>query len=130
MKLGATLYIFNTLEAVPFYMDAFGLTLGYHEFFPDGTYLHAALLKDGQEVFAVSESRNDAMVQSMLAATPTQSRPTMSYGIDFATKADIEHAYAMLTQGGTILHALGPLPWCECCADVVDRYGVSWYLCV
>jgi len=128
LKLGATLYIQNTLEAVPFYMDAFGLTLGYHEFFPDGTYLHAALLKDGQEVFAVSESQNDAMVSLMLAANQTDARPTMSYGIDFATKAEIDHAYALLTQGGAILHAIGPLPWCDYCADVVDKYGVYWYL--
>ena len=128
MKLGATLYVRNTLEAVPFYMDAFGLTLGYHEFFPDGTYLHAALLKDGQEVFAVSESQNGAMVSLMLAANPTDARPTMSYGIDFASKEKIDHAYALLTQGGTILHAIGPLPWCNYCADVVDRYGVYWYL--
>ena len=128
MKLGATLYVRNTLEAVPFYRDAFGLTLGYHEFFPDGTYLHAALLKDGQEVFAVSESQNGAMVSLMLAANPTDARPTMSYGIDFASKEEIDHAYALLTQGGTILHAIGPLPWCNYCADVVDRYGVYWYL--
>lgn len=31
MKLGATLYIKNTTEAVSFYSEAFGLTLGYHE---------------------------------------------------------------------------------------------------
>ena len=128
MKLGATLYVRNTLEAVPFYMDALGLTLGYQEFFPDGTYLHAALLKDGQEVFAVSESQNDAMVTLMLAATPTEGRPTMSYGIDFATKEEIDHAYALLTQGGPTLHAIGPLPWCNYCAEVVDKYGVCWYL--
>lgn len=129
MKLGATLYVHNTLEAVPFYMDAFGLTLGYHAFFPDGTYLHAALLKDGQEVFAVSEAQNDAMVALMLAANLTGARPTMSYGIDFASKAEIDHAYGLLTQGGTILRAMGPLPWCNYCADVVDKYGVYWYLC-
>lgn len=40
MKLGATLYIKNTVEAVEFYKEAFGMTLGYNERFPDGTFMH------------------------------------------------------------------------------------------
>ena len=31
--MGATLYIKNTIEAVAFYTEAFGLTLGYNEKF-------------------------------------------------------------------------------------------------
>lgn len=41
MKLGATLYIKNTVEAVEFYKEAFGMTLGYNERFLDGTFMHA-----------------------------------------------------------------------------------------
>ena len=41
MNLGATLYIKNTIEAVAFYKEAFGMTLGYNEKCTDGTYLHA-----------------------------------------------------------------------------------------
>ena len=130
MKLGATLYIRNTVEAVPFYREAFGLTLGYHEKFSDGTYLHASLLRDGEELFAVSESKNDAMVRAMLASTLRGSRPTMSYGLQFTSEDEVRKAYSMLQQGGTVLCPLGPLPWSACAADVVDRYGVYWYICV
>ena len=42
-----TLYIKNTLKAVEFYSKAFGLSLGYNEKHPDGTYMHAELQKDG-----------------------------------------------------------------------------------
>lgn len=52
MRLGVTLYIQNTLEAVDFYREAFGLTLGYFEKYPNGAYLHASLEKDGQEIIS------------------------------------------------------------------------------
>ena len=38
MRLGATLYIRNTAEAVGFYQEAFGLMLGYHEKYEDGSF--------------------------------------------------------------------------------------------
>ncbi|WP_018752037.1 hypothetical protein [Paenibacillus sanguinis] len=80
-----------------------GITLGYHEKFPDGTFMHAALLKDGQEIFAVSESHNDAFVDVMLASSLKASRPTMSYGINFDSEDEVKRAYEMLKKDGTVL---------------------------
>ena len=130
MKLGATLYIKNSLEAVDFYKEAFGMTLGYNEKFPNGTYIHAVLLKDGHEVFAVSESQNDAFVNVMLTSSLKESRPTMSYGINFDNEDEVRKAYSMLAEGGKVLFPLGSLPWSSCCADVIDKYGVYWYIAV
>lgn len=124
MILGATLYIQNTVEAVEFYKQAFGMTLGYHAWHPDGTFLHAELEKNGQSIFAVSESANPALVQTMLA-TPC---PTMSYGLDFDTEQEVHAAFAVLSQGGHVLRPPGALPWSPCSADVVDKYGVYWYI--
>lgn len=86
MKLGATLYIKNTIEAVALYIEAFGLTLG--------------------------------------------SRPTMSYGINFESEEEVKRAYELLAEAGTVLLELGTLPWSTCCADIIDKYGVYWYLSV
>ncbi|WP_410770192.1 VOC family protein [Fontibacillus sp. BL9] len=130
MKLGATLYIKNTVEAVEFYKEAFGMTLGYNEKFPDGTFMHAELLRDGQQVFAVSESQNDTFVQVMLASSLKESRPTMSYGINFDHEDEVSKAFSMLAEGGNVLFALGSLPWSSCCAEVIDKYGVYWYISV
>ena len=130
MKLGATLYIKNTVEAVEFYKEAFGLILGYNEKYPDGTFLHAELHRDGHEVFAVSESQNDDFVNVMLASSLKDSRPTMSYGINFDNEDEVKKAYSMLTEGGKVLLPLGSLPWSACCAEVVDKYGVYWYITV
>ena len=128
MKLGATLYIRNTVEAVEFYKEAFGVTLGGHERFPDGTYMHAELHRDGHEVFAVSESRNDTLVGILLRSTLKESRPTMSYGINFESAEEVAKAYSLLAEGGNVLLPLGSLPWSACCAEVVDKYGVYWYI--
>ncbi|MDI9481913.1 MAG: VOC family protein [Bacillota bacterium] len=130
MKLGATLYIKNTVEAVEFYKEAFGMTLGYNEKFPDGTFMHAVLLRDGHEVFAVSESQNDTFVNIMLSSSLKEARPTMSYGITFDNEDEVKKAYSMLAEGGKVLFPLGSLPWSSCCADVVDKYGVYWHITV
>jgi len=52
----------------------------------------------------------------------------MSYGINFAHEAETRKAYDMLASEGHVLRPLGPLPWNACCADVVDKYGVYWYI--
>ena len=130
MRLGATVYIQNTAEAVERYMKAFGLTLGYNERFPDGSYMHAALLKDGEEIFCVSESRNDTYVEMMLRSTLKENRPVMSYGLDFASADEVKTAFAALAADGNVMLPVGSLPWSACCAEVIDKYGVYWYLTV
>jgi len=128
MKLGATLYIKNTIEAVEFYKEAFGMTLGYNEKFPNGTFIHAALLKNNEEIFAVSESKNDALVDILLKSNINQSRPTMSLGINFENEDEIKKAYKMLSTNGNVLFPLGQLPWSPLAAEVIDKFGVNWYI--
>jgi uncharacterized glyoxalase superfamily protein PhnB len=130
MQLGATLYIKNASEAVEFYSEAFGLTLGYHEFHPDGTYLHAELHRDGHQIFAVSESTNEAFVKVMHTLEPQGVHPTMTYGIDFANEDEVRKAYEMLARDGKVILPIGSLPWSACCAEVVDKYGVFWYITI
>jgi uncharacterized glyoxalase superfamily protein PhnB len=130
VKLGATLYVKNSIEAVEFYKNAFGMTLGYNERNPDGTFLHAALIRDGDEIFAVSESQNDNLVEIMLKSSLKYSRPTMSLGVNFNNKEEVQKAYKILSVGGNVLFPLGSLPWSECAADVVDKFGICWYIAV
>lgn len=128
MQIGMTLYIKNTVEAVEFYKNAFGLSLGYHEKFPDGTYMHAELQKDGKNVFAVSESPNDELVAAMHDLAKKKISPTTSCGIHFDTEDEINKAYSMLRMEGVVRRPLGPLPWSICSADILDKYGVYWYI--
>ena len=126
MNLGATLYVKNSVEAVEFYIDAFGMTLGYNVKNSDGSFLHAELLKGEESIFAVSDNNEAEIVRSMLAAK----RPTMSYGINLDNDDELHHAYKILVEGGHILRELGSLPWSPSSADIVDKYGVCWYIYV
>jgi uncharacterized glyoxalase superfamily protein PhnB len=126
MNLGATLYVKNSVEAVEFYIEAFRMTLGYNVKNSDGSFLHAELLKGEESIFAVSENNDEEIVRSMLAAK----RPSMSYGIDLDNDDELIHAYKILVEGGHILRELGALPWSPCSADIVDKYGVCWYIYV
>ncbi len=126
MNLGATLYVKNSVEAVDFYIEAFGMTLGYNARNSDGSFLHAELLRGEQSIFAVSENDDEEIVKSMLASQ----RPTMSYGINLDNDGELEHAYKTLVEGGHILRELGSLPWSPSSADIVDKYGVCWYIYV
>ncbi len=130
MQLGATLYIKNASEAVKFYSEAFRLTLGYHEYYPDGTFLHAELHRDGHQIFAVSESTNKAFVKVMHALSPKGPHPTMTYGINFDNETEVKKAYDMLAEDGKVMLPIGSLPWSACCAEVVDKYGVYWYITI
>jgi PhnB protein len=125
MNLGATLYVKNSVEAVEFYIEAFRMTLGYNVKNSDGSFLHAELLK-GESGFAVSENNDEEITRSMLASK----RPTMSYGVNLDNDDELNHAYKILVEGGHILRELGSLPWSPCSADIVDKYGVCWYIYV
>ena len=124
MNLGATLYLNNSNEAAELYIAAFGMTLGYNVMNLDGTFLHAELLKNGKSIFAVSESTDPSTAEAILKSA----RPTMSYEIDLEGEDELNKAYQILIDGGRILRPLGALPWSPISADVIDKYGVCWYI--
>lgn len=126
MFLGATLYVQNSTDAADFYCDAFRMAIGYNAKHDNGTFLHAELEKDGNSVFAVSESRDEVIKRAMIAAD----QPTISLGVKLNSDEELLHAYKTLGEEGHILRPLGSLPWSPSSADIVDKYGVCWYIYV
>lgn len=126
MFLGATLYVHNAIEAAQFYCKAFGMTIGYNARNSDGTYLHAELEKNNQSIFAVSESQDEETRKAMLNAK----QPTMSLGINLDNNEELDFAYSEIIRDGHILRPIGELPWSPRSADVVDKYGICWYIYV
>ena len=126
MALGVTLYVKNSFEAASFYCDVFNMTLGYNVKNEDGSYLHAELVKNGSEGFAVSES-SDGDIRNVLL---TAKQPTMSLGMNLDNDKELKTAYEKISIEGHILRPIGSLPWSPCSADIVDKYGVCWYLYV
>lgn len=129
MKIGLQAYIQRSAEAIEFYQKAFGATLGYNVRNDDGTFMHAELYLDGQLLIALSESSSDVGIKNVKNYSPTD-YPTMNFGVNLDSEEAVKKAYDVLIEGGNILLSLGPLPWSTCCANVVDKFGVFWYISV
>jgi len=54
--------------------------------------------------------------------------PIASHGIDFDTEEELKKAYELLIEEGVVIRPLGKLPWDTLSADIVDKFGVCWYL--
>lgn len=117
MNIGQGLYVKNSIEAVEIYKQAFGLELGYHVLNPDGTYFHSELCKDDQVVFSVVEAPNGNVEEH-----------TVQLSVDFDSEESVRRAYAILSEGGRVETPIGPMPWTPCAAEVIDRFGVWWYI--
>lgn len=124
--LGVTLYIANSNGAIDFYCNAFKLELGYNVKNDDGTYLHAELYRQGFGGFAISESKDKIIQNAMLVAK----QPTISLGMNFDDNKELDYAYDALSKDGHIIRPIGSLPWSPYSADLVDKFGVCWYLYV
>jgi PhnB protein len=107
-------------------MSAFNMILGYDVKNSSRSFLNAELQRDGNSIFAASESDDKTIVDAML----TTPRPTMSYGINFDNDEELYNAYSMPIKDGPVLRPSGPLPWSPSTAGVIDRYGVCWYIYV
>ena len=129
MKVGLQVYLQGSLEAVAFYQRAFGATLGTHVFHPDGTYLHAELMVDGELLMALSEANNQIASDGRMAYSAT-TYPAMNFTVNLKSEHAVENAYEVLKENANILYPLGSLPWSARCANLVDRFGVFWYISV
>ena len=47
---------------------------------------------------------------------------------EMGSEENVAHALQVLSAGGVVLEPLHALPWSKCCATVIDRYGVCWWL--
>ena len=93
--------------------------MGYHVLNPDGSYFHSELYKDGKEFLSVVEAPEGRGEDSIV-----------QLGFDFDSEVEMQRVFALLREGGTLRMPPGPQPRSPCAADVVDRFGVWWYLTV
>lgn len=129
MKIALQAYIQKSEEAIELYKKAFGVTLGYNVRNEDGTYMHAELYLDGELLLALSESSSSVGIENIKRYSPTD-YPTMNFCVKLNDEVVVKKAYDILIEDGNILLPLGPLPWSSCCANVIDKFGVFWYLYV
>lgn len=116
MRIGTGIYVKNSLEAVDFYIKAFGLNLGHNVKNEDGSYYHSELYKDDEHIFSVVEGKG------------SEEESIIQLSIEFDSSDEVKRVYdTFCNDGATVDMPIGELPWSSCAASVVDRFGVWWY---
>ena len=49
---------------------------------------------------------------------------------EFKNEAAVHNAFDVLSDGGVGLEPIGQLPWSSCCATVIDKFGVCWWISI
>lgn len=119
MSIGVGLYVNHSVEAVELYCEAFELELGYHVRNEDGSFFHSELYSGEQEMLAVVESHE-----------PVTKINPVHLGFTFDDTIKLKRAFELLSKDGRVLMDICTLPWSPCAAEVMDKYGVIWYLSV
>ena len=117
-------YVKGSDKAVELYQRAFGAVMGYSVRNSDGTYLHAELMRNGEFFLAVSEAGDNFNTEVI------PKYPVMNFSVEFENEEAVRKAYQVLSENSPICTSIRVLPWSDCCADIVDRFGVYWYITV
>lgn len=98
----------NSFEAAQMYCKAFGAEIT-REFINESNtaYEHCELSVDGEGFLA------------------------MTFNVfEMGTEEAVCNAFQVLCDGGVVIEPIGELPWSKCCATVIDRYGVCWWISI
>ena len=126
MENYAQVYVKNSLEAAQTYCEAFGAEITVSMQNPEGTaYEHCELSVDGECILALSEAENPCDV----AFVHRMKWETMTFNaFDLGSEEAVYRAFRVLSNGGVVVHPIQEVPWNPCCATVIDRFGVCWWI--
>jgi uncharacterized glyoxalase superfamily protein PhnB len=116
----------NSIEAVEIYCRAFGAEVTFEIKNDDKTtYEHCELSVNGEPVLAVAEAEKTYDV-SVIHRMKWQ---TMTFNaFELGTTDAVKNAFDVLSDGGVVIETIHELPWNKCCATVIDRYGICWWI--
>ena len=128
MKCYTQVYVMNSVEAVKTYCRAFDAEVCFAIKTADQTaYEHCELAVKGEPVLAVAEAKEpyDA------AAIHRMKLQTMTFNaFELGSTEAVQNAFDVLREGGVVLEPIHEEPWSKCCATVIDRYGVCWWIAI
>lgn len=128
MKNYTQVYVKDSLEAARTYCRAFGAEITLEIKNADGSaYEHCELSVDGQGFLALAEAKNPCDV----AFVHQMKWETMTFNVfEMGSEEAVFRAFDVLRDGGAVLEPIHELPWSRCCATVIDRYGVCWWISI
>ena len=128
MKNYTQVYVKNSVEAAQMYCDAFGAEITRAFLNERGTaYEHCELSVDGEGFLALAEAKNPCDIQIV----HKNQWETMTFNVfEMGTEEAVRHAFRVLSDGGVVLEKIHELPWSKCCATIIDKYGVCWWISI
>lgn len=128
MKNYTQVYVNNSLQAADAYCRAFGAEVTRAFLNSDGTaYEHCELSVNGEGILALAEAASPRDVETI----HRMKWDTMTFNaFELGSEAAVRNAFDILREGGVVLEDIHQLPWSSCCATVIDRYGVCWWVSI
>lgn len=128
MKCYTQVYVMDSLSAVENYCRAFGAEVTFAiKNDAQTAYEHCELSVNGDPILAVAEAPKLYDV-SVIHRMQWQ---TMTFNAFELGSADaVKNALDVLSEGGVVIEPIHELPWSKCCATVMDRYGVCWWVSI
>ena len=128
MKCYTQVYVMNSIEAAKTYCKAFGADITLEMKNADGTaYEHSVLSVDGEGILAVAEAQEPYDV-NVIHQMKLQ---TMTFNaFELGSIDAVKNAFDVLSDGGVVIEEIHELPWSKCCATVIDKYGVCWWISI
>lgn len=125
MKISPQVYVRGSVEAVEMYCKAFGVEIRFQVKDERGVYAHCELTVNGQLFLAVSEAPEESDVSKK---TVWQ---TMAFNVyDMGSEEVVRKAYDTLREDGTVIDPLGPCDWNPYCSNLIDKFGVFWWIAI
>ncbi len=90
-------------------------------------YEHCELSVGSEPILAVSETPQPYDI-SMIHRLQWQ---TMTFNaFELGSTDAVRNAYDVLREGGVVIEPIHEVPWSKCCATVIDKYGVCWWIAI
>ncbi|MNP46855.1 hypothetical protein D3C76_1408830 [compost metagenome] len=126
MKISSQVYIKGSVQAADMYCRAFGLEKGLEvkdEVINE--YMHCELMLNGKLFIAVSEAPEGCDTGQK------STWQTMAFNVfDMGSKEAVRQAFDILKDGGTVIDPPGPCDWNSYCSNLIDRFGVFWWIAI
>lgn len=128
MKNYSQVYVENSFHAAEIYCKAFGAEITFEIKNEDMSgYAHCELSVDGEGFLALSEADNPCDVNIV----HKMKWETMTFNVfEMGREELVYRAFDILSDGGIIIKPIQEVPWSKCCATVIDKFGVCWWIAV
>lgn len=128
MKNYTQVYVKNSFEAAEIYSKAFGAEITFEIKNHNKTaYEHCELSVNGEGFLALGEALNPCDINIV----HKMKWETMTFNVfEMGSEELVYNAFNVLSNGGVVINPIGEVPWSKCCATIIDKFGVCWWIAI